>query len=81
MSKKTDLVQAILNNHTTYTDDTVSSAVESFFSTIKDTLSKGGRVDIRGLLSFAVKLRAARTAKNPRTGEPVDVPAKKCCDL
>ena len=41
------------------------------------TLKKGGEVSIAGLGIFSVKARAARTARNPKTGETVNVPATK----
>lgn len=39
------------------------------------TLKKGGEVSIAGLGIFSVKPRAARTARNPKTGEAIKVPA------
>jgi integration host factor subunit beta len=41
-----------------------------------ETLSDGGRVEIRGFGAFSVRHRPARQGRNPRTGETVDVPAK-----
>jgi DNA-binding protein HU-beta len=51
--------------------------VETLFSSIITTLKKGEEVSIAGFGIFAVKKRAARTARNPRTGETVQVPASK----
>jgi DNA-binding protein HU-beta len=39
------------------------------------TLKKGGEVSIAGLGIFSTKARAARTARNPKTGEPIKVAA------
>lgn len=50
--------------------------VEGFLSTIADALSNGRNIEIRGFGSFKVKRRAARTARNPRTGEEVPIPAR-----
>ncbi len=41
-----------------------------------ETLSEGGRVELRGFGAFSVRSRPARTGRNPRTGETVEVPAK-----
>lgn len=51
--------------------------VEFLIDQIIGTLKKGGEVSIAGLGIFVVKPRAARTARNPRTGEMVNVPASK----
>jgi DNA-binding protein HU-beta len=46
-------------------------------TSIVKTLKKGDEVSIAGLGIFSTKTRAARTARNPRTGESVSVPAMK----
>ena len=51
--------------------------VDNVIDTIVGSLKKGEEVSIAGLGIFAVKARAARTARNPRTGESVQVPAMK----
>lgn len=51
--------------------------VETIFGSIIKTLSKGDEVAIAGLGKFTVKLRKARDARNPKTGETVKVPATK----
>lgn len=50
-------------------------AVETVFDTITDAMKGGDEVSVAGFGIFAAKRRAARTARNPRTGESVDVPA------
>ena len=50
------------------------AVINGFISIVKDALLRGERVDLRGFGSFAVKHRAARTARNPRTNQPVHVP-------
>jgi len=49
--------------------------VEGIISTIVETLKSHDEVSIAGLGIFSAKMRAARTARNPRTGEPIQVPA------
>lgn len=51
--------------------------VEGIISGIVSTLKSGGEVSIAGLGIFSTKTRAARVARNPRTGASVNVPAMK----
>ncbi|MGD0883333.1 MAG: integration host factor subunit beta [Thermodesulfovibrionales bacterium] len=51
--------------------------VDTVFDSIKDALSKGEKIEIRGFGNFRLKQRKPRIARNPKTGEKVSVPAKK----
>ena len=50
--------------------------VNCVFEKIMDDVSKGYKVRIAGFGAFEPKHRAARTARNPRTNEPVHIPAR-----
>jgi DNA-binding protein HU-beta len=52
-------------------------AVDAMLDAIVDSLKAGDEVSIAGLGIFSAKMRAARTARNPRTGEAVQVPAQR----
>lgn len=52
-------------------------AVDAMVTGIKQALKKGDKVIIHGLGVFTVHKRAARKGRNPKTGESVDIPAKK----
>jgi DNA-binding protein HU-beta len=52
-------------------------AVETMIESIMSSLKKGDEVSIAGLGIFSVKTRAARTARNPRTGESLQVKAMR----
>ena len=52
-------------------------AVDTIINSIVASLKKGDEVSISGLGIFSAKLRAARQARNPRTGEAISVPAMK----
>ncbi len=52
-------------------------ALNTFVSSITTALKKGDRVTLVGFGTFSVTKRKARTARNPRTGEPIRVPARK----
>ncbi|HWB34313.1 MAG TPA: HU family DNA-binding protein [Candidatus Paceibacterota bacterium] len=52
-------------------------AVEAMIDTVVGALKKNEEVSIAGLGIFKTKMRAARTARNPRTGEAVNVPSMR----
>ncbi|OHB17459.1 MAG: hypothetical protein A2749_01560 [Parcubacteria group bacterium RIFCSPHIGHO2_01_FULL_45_26] len=51
--------------------------MEALLNAITETLKRGDEVSIAGLGIFSVKQRKSRTARNPRTGESIVVPAMK----
>lgn len=51
--------------------------VDIVIDSIVSTLAKGGEVSVAGLGIFSTKVRAARQARNPRTGEAISVPAMR----
>lgn len=54
----------------------IERIVNAVFESITLALAKGQRVELRGFGAFSVKRRDARTGRNPRTGESVDVTEK-----
>ena len=55
----------------------VDKALKSVLKTIEDALKSGEKVSISGFGNFEVRERAARTGRNPQTGESIDVAASK----
>lgn len=51
--------------------------VEVIFDSIVASLRAGEKIEIRGFGSFRTRQRDARTGRNPKTGEKVEVPARK----
>ena len=51
--------------------------VEIVFESIIETLNHGEKIELRGFGSFRVRERGARRGRNPKTGDPVDIPAKR----
>ncbi|NQV95351.1 MAG: integration host factor subunit beta, partial [Sphingomonadales bacterium] len=51
--------------------------IDLFFNQISQKLAEGGRVELRGFGAFSTRQRKPRTGRNPRTGESVEVPAKR----
>jgi DNA-binding protein HU-beta len=52
-------------------------AIESYHEAVAETLKEGKRVEIVGFGSFSVSSREARTGRNPKTGETLQIAAKK----
>jgi integration host factor subunit beta len=51
--------------------------VNTIFDAMIEALRTGDRIEIRGFGSFQVKIREARDGRNPKTGEPVHISAKR----
>jgi integration host factor subunit beta len=51
--------------------------VDGFLNAVKQALTHGENIEIRGFGTFKVRRRKARKARNPRTGESVQVPARR----
>ncbi|MDA1001667.1 MAG: HU family DNA-binding protein [bacterium] len=73
---KAELVDAIASA-TDMSKSGAETIVNAFISTITGSLRKGNKVTLTGFGTFSVSQRAARTARNPRTGEPIQVKAAK----
>ncbi|MGF1621541.1 MAG: HU family DNA-binding protein [Rhodomicrobiaceae bacterium] len=73
---KTDLVAAVAED-AQLTKDKAAAAVESVIQHIQEALKGGDEVRIPGFGNFKVADRKATTARNPRTGETVNVPASR----
>ena len=74
MTKK-EIVKTI-SNETGLTQLQIKEIVQRTFQAIIENLVEEGRVELRNFGVFQVKPRAARKARNPRTGHQVDVPEK-----
>lgn len=68
-----EVVHAKIGGTKVQAEDVIETIIDGIVSTLK----KGGEVSIAGLGIFSTKQRAARTARNPRTGETVNVAAMK----
>ena len=72
---KADLVKAI-GDDADLTPKQAAAALEAFMSSVKGELAKGKRISLVGFGSFSVDRREARTGRNPRTGEEIQIAAK-----
>lgn len=73
---KTELIAAVAEK-TEVSKKDAEKAVAAVLDTISDAMVSGERVQLVGFGTFEVRERAARTGKNPRTGEAVSIPASK----
>ncbi|MBU49542.1 MAG: integration host factor subunit beta [Deltaproteobacteria bacterium] len=74
---KSELVAAISEKRTDLSKKDIEQVVNTIFNSMKDALIRNERIEIRGFGSFTVKHRDARTGRNPKTGSPVHIPAKR----
>ena len=74
---RSELVQKLCHDFPDLTQREVESVVSAFYDSIGDQLSQGGRVELRGFGAFSTRKRDARVGRNPRTGESVEVDAKR----
>jgi len=73
---RSELIQAIADENPHLYQRDVERIVNTVFDEITEAMVRGDRVELRGFGAFSVKKREARTGRNPRTGESVEVPAK-----
>ncbi len=72
--KKKELIDAISKTAGLGKKD-AENALHAVISSITDLLAKGDSIILPGFASISVKKRAARTGRNPSTGQPLNIPA------
>jgi len=72
---KGDLINEV--SKSTCTKAEAEKAVTAVLETIKKALKKGDKVTLVGFGTFSVAKRSARTGRNPQTGKPIKIKAKK----
>lgn len=73
---KTELTAALAAK-TGFAKKDAEKAVNAFVEVVTETLTAGDKVQVVGFGTFEVKERPARTARNPRTGEEIQIEASK----
>ena len=73
---KTELIDAVAEG-ADISKAAATRALDTVLDSISKSLANGDQVTLVGFGTFSVKDRAARTGRNPRTGEPIDIPAAK----
>ncbi len=74
---RSELLQALTKENPGLRADDLDRVLTCFFDEIAVRLAKGGRVELRGFGAFSTREREARKGRNPRTGDSVDVDAKR----
>lgn len=72
---KADIVQQVAER-TGLSRKEAMESVELFLGGIKDSLKRGERVSLVGFGTFFLKEKQARSGRNPRTGESIEIPRK-----
>lgn len=73
---KSELVDAIASE-AGLTKDQATKALNAFIASVQSALERGDDVALVGFGTFSVKERAARTGRNPKTGEALQIAASK----
>lgn len=73
---KSELIEVLALKQTHLMQKDVELAVKLVLDQISNALARQARVEIRGFGSFALHHRPARIGRNPKSGEPVQIPAK-----
>lgn len=73
---KAELVEEVARS-TELTKKHAEIIVNTVFESIVDSLKAGEKIELRGFGSFRIRRRGARMGRNPKTGDRVEVPAKR----
>ena len=73
---RSELIQKLADENPHLYQRDVERIVNTIFDEVTDAMARGDRVELRGFGAFSVKQRDARTGRNPRTGETVEVEQK-----
>jgi len=73
---KAELIDAIADS-ADLSKASASRALDAVIDSVTNALKAGDQVSLVGFGTFAVKDRAARTGRNPKTGEPIEIAASK----
>lgn len=73
---KSELIEAVAESADLSKADAIK-AVDGVITAITNSLKNGDQVTLVGFGTFLVRDRAARTGRNPRTGEPIEIKAAK----
>lgn len=73
---RSDLITRLAKLYPQLLANDAESVVKVILNALSDTLSNGGRIEIRGFGSFGLNYRQPRQGRNPKNGEKVRVPAK-----
>lgn len=73
---KRDIAKIVASN-TSYTQDDIMTIIDKTLETVSEAMVNGDKIQFNGFGIFKPVTRAARVARNPQTGETINVPSKK----
>ena len=74
---KAQIIEKVSEQVSLLTKRQAEIVVNTLFSSVRDSLHRGDKTEIRGFGSFRLRSRRMKEGRNPKTGAPVSVPAKK----
>ncbi len=78
---RSDLIQTVWLANQGVNKTQVKAVIECALATIEEMVKAGKTVSLREFATFKPVDRPARTGRNPATGEPVQIPARKACAI
>ena len=73
---KSEIIDILTRKQSHLSSKDVELSVKMLLESMSETLSGGGRIEIRGFGSFSLHHRTARKGRNPKTGDQVSLPPK-----
>ena len=74
---KSELIKQLKKSYPNFLSRDLNKLIDIILKEIKNTLSRGEGVELRGFGVFATNIQKARISRNPKTGEKVNTPEKK----
>ncbi len=74
---KAQIIERLSERFTTLSKRQAEILVTTMFNSVRDSLHKGDKTEIRGFGSFRLRARRMKEGRNPKTGATVSVPAKR----
>ena len=74
---KSKILEELANNFPNFLKKDLSNLIEIILSEMENSLKKNERVELRDILTLETRVQKARTSRNPKTNEKVEVPEKR----
>ena len=74
---KSELIVAVAERTSRIPKKDAAAVVDTIFESMTQTLRRGERIEIRGFGSFQIKIHPAHDGRNPATGQPMPIPARR----
>ena len=73
---RSELIEALSRRQAQLTTKDIESAVKTILGEMAQSMAQGDRIEIRGFGSFSLHFHPRREGRNPKSGEPISLPAK-----